>query len=161
MTQNLFLRIDGVEGECGVDGRRGDIQVLSWSHSFNQPTSPTRAATGGGSVEQANHADFSFTKHLDTASVPLMKLCWTGKTVPSAVFTACRADGDALVEYLKVEMTGLIVSNVSVGGGPGDQPTETITLSYGKVRYTYSAQAVPSRGATPSAEHDLTRQMVG
>lgn len=159
MAQNFFLKMDGVEGECPVEGHRQDIHVLSWNHSFNQPTSPNRSSAGGGVVEQANHADFSVTKYMDVASVPLMKLCWNGRTVPSAVFIACRSEGGALEEYLKVEMTDVIVSNISVGGGTGDLSTETVTLSYGAVRYTHRPDPAKSGEAkVKTARHDL-RQM--
>ena len=40
MAQSFFLKMDGVDGECAVEGHKKEIQVLSWSHSFNQPTSP-------------------------------------------------------------------------------------------------------------------------
>lgn len=162
MAQNFFIKIDGIDGESKVDSHDKDIQVLSWSHSFNQPTSATRSSAGGGTVEQANHADFSFTKYLDVASVPLMKSCWNGKTIATATFTAYRSDGDALVEYLKVELTNVLVSNISFGGGTGDMATETVTLSYSKVKYTYTQQKVAGAGndGNKAASHDLSLQKV-
>lgn len=162
MAQNFFIKIDGIDGESKVSGHDKEIQVLSWSHSFNQPTSPTRSSAGGGTVEQANHADFSVTKYMDIASVPLTKACWTGKTIATAVFTAYRSDGDALVEYLKVEMTNVIISNISFGGGTGDMATETVTLSYSKVKYTYTEQKVAGSGndGNKAASHDLSLQKV-
>lgn len=162
MATNFFIKIDGIDGESQVSGHEKDIQVLSWSHSFNQPTSATRSSAGGGTVEQANHADFSFTKYIDVATVPLMKSCWTGKTIKNAVFTTYRSDGDALVEYLKIEMDNVIVSNISIGGGTGDLATETLTLSYSKVKYTYTEQKVPGAGndGNKVASHDLSLQKV-
>ena len=162
MAQNFFIKIDSHDGESKVEGHDKDIQVLSWSHSFNQPTSATRSSAGGGTVEQANHADFSFTKYLDIASVPLMKSCWNGKTIATATFTAYRSDGDALVEYLKVEMTNVLISNISFGGGTGDLATETVTLSYSKVKYTYTQQKVAGAGndGNKAASHDLALQKV-
>lgn len=162
MAQNFFIKIDSIDGESQVTGHTKEIQVLSWSHSFNQPTSATRSSAGGGTVEQANHADFSFTKYMDIASVPLMKACWNGKTNKTAVFTAYRSDGDALVEYLKIEMDNVIVSNLSVGGGTGDLATETVTLSYSKVKYTYTQQKVPGAGndGNKASSHDLALQKV-
>lgn len=159
MAQNFFIRIGDISGESQVEGHKGETQVQSWSHSFSQPSSPTRISNGGGTVEQANHADFSFTKSVDMTSVALMKLCWNGKTVPSAVFTAYRSDGDKLQEYLRAEMTNVIVSNLSVGGGTGDIPAETVTLSYSAVKYT----GTPTSGqnaAPRSAKHDLGLQKV-
>jgi type VI secretion system secreted protein Hcp len=159
----FFIKISDVDGESLVADHAKEIQVLSWSHSFNQPSSAIRSSAGGGTVEQANHADFSFTKYVDSSSVPLMKLCWNGKTSAKAVFTACRSDGDALVEYLKVEMENVIVSNISFGGGTGDLAIETVTLSYGKVTYAYHPQQVPGNGGkgwSLKSSHDLALQKV-
>lgn len=162
MATNFFIKIDGIDGESKVSGHEKDIQVLSWSHSFNQPTSATRSSAGGGTVEQANHADFSITKYVDMSSVPLMKSCWNGKTIKNAIFTAYRSDGDALVEYLKIEMDNVIISNLSIGGGTGDLATETVTLSYSKVKYTYVDQKVVGAGndGNKVSSHDLNLQKV-
>jgi type VI secretion system secreted protein Hcp len=169
MAQNFFLKFSDAElnGEVTAEapsGVKDGIQVLSWSHSFNQPTPPTRSSAGGGTVEQANHADFSITKYIDKASIPLMKVCWNGKTIATATFTACRNDGDTLVDYLQVVMTNVIISNISIGGGTGDLATETVTLSYSKVQYTYQEQKVPGlgtdSGGKKSATHDLNLQKV-
>ncbi len=66
MAANFFLKLETptIEGESTDSTHAKEIQVLSWSHSFNQPTSPTRSSAGGGTVEQANHSDFSITKYL-------------------------------------------------------------------------------------------------
>jgi type VI secretion system secreted protein Hcp len=50
----------------------------------------------------------------------------------------------------------VIVSNISVGGGPGDLPTENVSLAYGSIAYSY-----PAAGETaPAVRHDLTRGIV-
>jgi type VI secretion system secreted protein Hcp len=165
MATNMYIKFEepAVEGESGDSNHAKDIQVLSWSHSFNQPTSPTRTSAGGGTVEQANHSNFSFTKYLDSATDDLLKLCWQGNQVGKVTFSAYRADGDNQpVLYLTVQMEKVIVSNVSIGGGSGDIPTETISLDYAKVTYTYKRQK-PEDGTADGDQpvsHDLILQQV-
>lgn len=163
MAGNFFLKLGDIKGESADSSHTDEIQVLSWSHSFNQPTSPTRSSAGGGTVEQANHSDFSFTKYLDAATDDLLKACWSGKHIDKATVTGYRADGDNKpVEYLKIEMEKVVVSNYSVGGGTGDLPTETVSLSYGKVTYTYTPQKKndgTGSGAEPVSA-DLIKQEV-
>lgn len=161
MAQSFFIKLEGINGDSRADGHRDEIQVLSWSHSFNQPTSAVRFSAGGGTIEQATHSDFTFTKYTDTATTGLLKACWSGKTVKNGVFTAYRSEGDRLVKYLEIEFTGCIVSNFSLGGGAGDLPTETVTLNNSKVRYSYTP-AADERGPaqTQSVEHDLSQQKV-
>ncbi len=165
MASNMFIKIEGpdVEGEAADSDHTNEIQVLSWSHSFNQPTSPVRVSAGSGTVEKANHSDFSFTKYTDSSTDDLLKLCWQGNQIEKCTFTAYRADGDnEPVEYLKIEMEKVIISNVSIGGGTGDVPTETVSLNYGKVTYTYKKQKTEDGTADGDqpVSHDLLTQEV-
>jgi type VI secretion system secreted protein Hcp len=165
MAGNFFLKLEtpNITAESNDSNHVGEIQVLSWSHSFNQPTSATRSSAGGGTVEQANHADFSFTKYIDASTDDLLKMCWSGKQIATGTFTGYRADGDNKpVEYLKIVFTDIIVSNYSISGGTGDLPTETLSMSYGKVTYTYTQQKVAdgTAGGVQPVSHDLIKQEV-
>lgn len=166
MATQFFLKLEepAINGEATDSGHKDELELMSWSHSFNQPTKPTRSTAGGGTVERANHSDFSFTKYVDQATDDLLKMCWSGKQIGKGTFTAYRADGaNNPVKYLEVIMEKIIVSNVSFGGGGGDLPTETVALSYGKVTYNY----IPQKTADGTADgvqpvsHDLITQEVG
>ncbi|HEX8481212.1 MAG TPA: type VI secretion system tube protein Hcp [Allosphingosinicella sp.] len=165
MAVNVFLKFEGpvIKGESTDSRHKDEIQVLSWSHSFNQPTKATRSGAGAGTVEQANHSDFTFSKYLDMATDDLMKYCWNGKQIGKATLSCYRSDGgEESILYLQVEMEDVIVSNISIGGGPGDLPTENISLAYAKVTYTYKAQKPDSgdAGGVQPVSHDLIRQIV-
>jgi type VI secretion system secreted protein Hcp len=143
----------------------GEIEVLSWSHGFVQPTSPTRSAAGAGTVEQATHQNFSFTKYLDAATNDLLKYCWSGKQIGKATLTCYRADGavdNKPVEYLKVVMEHVVISNFSMSGGPGDIPVENVSLDYGIIQYNYKEQkhADGSSDGVKPAKHDLEQRTV-
>lgn len=165
MAGNMFMNIEGpeVKGESTDSEHTDQLQVLSWSHAFNQPTSPTRSAAGGGTVEQANHTDFQFTKYTDAATDDLLKFCWQGNMIDKCTFQAYRADGDNKpVKYLEVVMEHVIVSNISVGGGTGDIPVESVSLSYSKVTYNYIPQKKDDNTAdgVQPVSHDLKLQEV-
>src|SRR5580658_1965466 len=163
MATNFFLQLAGITGESADSAHTGQIQVLSWSHSFNQPTSPTRSSAGGGTVEQANHADFSITKYIDASTDDILKACWTGLQIATATFTAYRSDGTGdSVNYLTIAFTNVIISNYSISGGTGDVPVETVTLSYSKVTYTYTPVTLSdgTGGGAQPVSHDLAAQTV-
>ena len=165
MAANFFLKLETpeIKGESTDASHKDELQILSWSHSFNQPTKPTRSSAGGGTVEQANHSDFSITKYLDAATDDLLKMCWTGKQIGKGTFSAYRADGDnKAIKYLEVIMEKIVVSNISFGGGAGDLPTETVALAYGKVSYNYMPQkdADGTAGGVKPVSHDLMSQEV-
>lgn len=161
MATNFYIKFEGdpeIKGDAATTSHEDEIEIFSWSHSFNQPTKPTRSSSGGHTVEKAQHSDFSFTKYLDSSTDDLLKLCWSGKQMDKAVFTAYRADGeDDAIEYLKVEMEKVVVANMAFGGGAGDLPTENVSLAYGKVTYTYLPQKTEdgTAGENQPVTHDL------
>ncbi len=155
----MYLRFENpeVSGASTAAGHQGEIEVLSWSHGFAQPTSPTRGSAAGGTVEQASHANLSFTKYLDRTTNELLKACWSGKQFGKATLTCFRSDGTSgnrPVQYLEVVMEHVIISNYSVSGGPGDVPVENISLDYGIVQYHYKDQN------TTAARHDLEQRKI-
>lgn len=165
MSTHMFIKIDTIKGESKADGHKEEIEVLSWNHSFNMPSHPQRSTSGGATVEQANHADFAFTKFLDAATDDILKNLWQGTHIKSAVFTAYRADGAKTkgVPYLKIEMTeGVLVSSYTISGSEGGVPMESVSLNYGKVAYTYTPQdqSKGSAGGAQPVSHDLVKRTV-
>jgi len=170
MAINAFMKICGpdVNGGSTSKGHETEIEVLSWNHGFNQPTSAVRSHGGGGTVEKANHQPFTFTKILDSATDDLLKGCWTGQHHDTATLTCYRSSGDTGgnqigVPYLKVEMESVIVSDFQIAGAVGDMPMETVSLTYAKVTYTYTAhdKTKGTVGAAQPVFHDLRDHTVG
>lgn len=165
MSSNMYIVFDGIDGGSTSSGKEKQIEILSWNHGFSQPTSPVRSHAGSGTVEDAHHQNFSFSKYIDSATDDLLKMCWTGKQIPTATVTCYRSGGDsanAQVEYLKVEMTNVIVSHFSISGGPGDVPIENLSLDYGIVKYTYLPQKREdgTGGEQQPIQHDLETRTV-
>lgn len=165
MASNMYIKFTPeLKGESTDANHKDWIEILSWNHSFNQPTSPVRTSAGGGTVERANHSNLSFTKYLDSATDDLLKNLWVGKTLDNATLECYRSDGatNNAVKYLEVKMEMVVISNYSISAGPGDIPVENVSLDYGKVTYTYTPQAEDkgtAEGAQP-VSHDLTKNEV-
>jgi type VI secretion system secreted protein Hcp len=159
MATQMFIKFTGpdVAGDAANANHAGEIEILNWSHGFNQPTSPIRSSAGGGTVERANHMDLSFTKYLDLASVVLMKNCWSGAHHDEVLLSCYRASETGEVKYLEISMKDVVISNVSISGGGGDLPVENYSLAYGDVTYTYTDQAEDSgaAGGNTVASHNL------
>lgn len=168
MAINTFMKIKGpdMNGGSTSKGHETEIEVLSWNHGFNQPTSSIRSAGGGGTVEKANHQAFVFSKMLDSATDDLLKACWSGKHCATATLTCYRSAGEleqmSHVPYLKVEMESVIISDLQVSGSVGDVPMETVALTYAKVTYTYTThdKTGGTVGAAQPVSHDLRTHVI-
>jgi type VI secretion system secreted protein Hcp len=177
MAFDAFLKIDGVPGESTDDKHKDWIEVLSFSHGSNQPSSATASSAGGGTTERVTFDDLMVTKHIDKASAKLHELCASGKHIANVTLQLCRAGGDKL-QYMEVKMEQVIISGVQAtgqaaaaaggGGGAGTStgvdtlPTEQVTFNFGKIKWTYTQQkrADGSGGGNVTGGWDLTANKV-
>jgi type VI secretion system secreted protein Hcp len=165
MATNIYLKIEtpDVKGESTDSKHADQIEVLGWSHSFNQPTSPVRSTAGGGTVERANHSDLTFTKYSDIASTDLLKHCWSGQHFGKMTFQQFRSGGiEGEVEFITVELEDVVISNFSVSAGAGDLPVENISLAYGKATYKYDPadEKTGKKAGNKPVSHDLKTNVV-
>ncbi len=139
MPADDFLQIDGIKGESTDDKHKDWIEVLSYNWGVSQMASASASTSGGGTTQRADFQDFSIVKTLDSSSPTLALACAEGRHIKEVRFEMCRAGGDK-VKYMEYIMTHCIVSSVSVGGGGGGEPTESVTFNYGKIEWNYIKQ---------------------
>ena len=135
---DMFLKIDGIDGESTDSSHKSEIELLSFAYGANQPGS---AGHGGGSgVGKVQVQDFVFSKYFDKASPKLFEACATGKHTPKVVLT-CRKAGGSQQEYLKITFSEVLVSSIQNSGSGGSTlPTESVTLNFSKIEIEYKPQ---------------------
>lgn len=161
MAIDMFLKIDGIDGESLDAQHKNEIDVLAWSWGLSQ--SGTFHTGGGGGSGKVSVQDLSFTHYTDLASCPLMLSCAKGDHLSQAVLTVRKAGGDSPIEYLVVTMKDVMVTSVSQGGSDGeDRLTENVTLNFAKVEATYTAQSKSgSKGASKDFRWDIEANQPG
>jgi len=138
MAVDMFLKIEGIDGESVDKAHAGEIDVLSWSWGMSQ--SGSAHLGGGGGAGKVNVQDLSFTHYVDKSSANLALFCCNGKHVPEVMLTVRKA-GENPLEYLKVKMTDVLISSVSTGGSGGeDRIAETVGLNFAQFNVTYTPQ---------------------
>lgn len=136
---DMFLKIQGIDGESRDEVHRNEIEVLSWSWGMSQ--SGTQTAGGGGGAGKVNIQDLSVTKFLDKSSTKLMLAAAQGKHIPEVKLMLVRAGGERPLEYLVITMTDVRVTSLNTGGSTGeDRMTENITLNFTKMNVEYTEQ---------------------
>jgi len=135
---DMFLKMDGVEGESTDKTHGKEIDVLSWSWGASQ--SGSMAAGGGGGAGKVSMQDLSITKHIDKSSPKLFEALATGKHLKEAKLVL-RSAGGSQVEYLVITLSDVLVSGYSTGGSSGDdRPTESISLNFAQIKMSYVEQ---------------------
>ena len=143
MAQDIYMEVDGMESESTAANTKKGLEILSFSHGVSQPASATVSGAGGRTVEKANHGDFTVTKYIDVTSPTLNLWCCEGRHIKAIKVKMFRADKEGKpVEYMNYIFDDSIISSISVGGGAGDLPIETVTINYGNIQWKYIQQKV-------------------
>ena len=138
MAQDMFLKIDGIQGESADDKHKGWMEINSYEWDVEQPTSISASTAGGGSSERASFGPLIIGKELDKASPKLALACADGTHIKEVILELCRAGGDKL-KYMEYKLSNVIIGSVRVGGSSGI-PNEIVSFNYGKIEWTYTKQ---------------------
>ncbi|MBN7821653.1 type VI secretion system tube protein Hcp [Bowmanella sp. Y26] len=144
MAVDMFIKIEGIEGESKDKAHSKEIDVLAWSWGMSQ--SGSMHIGGGGGAGKVSVQDLSFTHWFDKSSNNLMLYCANGKHIPTATLVVRKA-GENPLEYIKITMTDVLVTSVSTGGSGGeDRLTENVSLNFAKVKVEYKEQSKDGSG---------------
>ena len=136
MAVDMFLKIEGIDGEA-QDAQYGrQIDVLAWSWGASQ-SGTTHFGGGGG---KASFQDLSVTKWTDRSTAILLARLADGRRIDEARLTV-RRGGEKPVTLLVLTMKRLLVTSLSLGGSGGeDRLTENITLNFAEFSFQYVEQ---------------------
>ncbi|MFT4172423.1 MAG: type VI secretion system tube protein Hcp [Rhodocyclaceae bacterium] len=154
MAQDIFLKINGIDGESQDSAHKNEIEIINWGWCVRQESN-MHAGSGGG-AGKATVDDLAFEHYVDRASPNLMKYCLTGKHISEAVLMARKAGGNPL-EYLKFTLTDVIVTLVQPSGSAQDERMrEQVRLSFSKIKQEYVVQnAQGGSGGAVTAGFDI------
>ena len=141
---------DHVKGESSLAGHKGKIELLSFSHGVAMQMTgdiSNSERTSG----RPSHQDFTVVKYLDAASPVLNQACCEGKEFPQVHVIIGRNDDGRLGELMRYTLRGVLISSLSIGGGGGDKPVETLTLNYNKIEWRFTSQR-PEHGKEQSVD---------
>ena len=138
MAVDMFLKLEGVNGESKDKAHTKEIDILSWS--WGMSNSGSAHVGGGAGSGKVSVQDLSVTKYLDSSSAPLMLSCCNGEHFGSAVLTVRKA-GEKPLEYLTIKLQEVVITSVTTGASGGDDRlTENVTLNFAKVKVEYLPQ---------------------
>lgn len=153
-TDSYFLKLDGVPGDSTDAAHKGEIQLLAFSWGVSNPGSAS--SSGGAGAGKANFSDFNFTAHTSKASPLLMLNTATGKHLKSATLTGSRRVRGGSQDFLKIELTEVLITSYQQGASGGELPTDSSSLRFGKIKYTFESQSPNGTpGTTTSATWDI------
>jgi len=158
----LLMKFDPeIPGTSTFSKFEKQIELLSFSHGVAMQITGDISSSERTSGKP-NHQDFTVTKYLDQSSPKINEACCTGETFKSVEIMVGRNDKGAVLPLIKYTLKNVVLSSVSIGGGGGDKPVETVTMNYNHITWDFHHQA--PEGSQPShvdASWDLARNTNG
>ncbi|GAA5179122.1 type VI secretion system tube protein Hcp [Niveibacterium umoris] len=143
--KDIYVQFKGkydIKGESRDSEHKEWLEVSSWSHLIRQPKSATASTSGGHTAERCEHGEMIFVKDLDLTSPRIWEACSAGHTFDEVTIDFMRADGDKRVKYLEIKLKHVLLASVTPSVAGEGIPTETFTLAYAAVQWTYTAQDI-------------------
>ena len=135
---DMFLELDGIQGESLDQQHQGWIELLSFSSGIGRAVS-SGSSGGPREVGNVNFSDITVTKTLDRASVPLRQAITQGQNIPFARIEFTKsAGGGQRVTFFEIMLDNVIVSSISTSAASGGSiPVESLSLNFTKIEWTY------------------------
>ncbi len=128
---DMFLKIDGIEGESTDEGHEGEIQVESLQWGVDNKV---KNRGGGGGPGKVTIQDLSFLIEFEKASPKLMEACAEGKQIPEAVLTLRKGSND---KYLTITLTDVIISSYETETSMKTAQLDKVSLNFSKIEFEY------------------------
>jgi type VI secretion system secreted protein Hcp len=129
MAVDMFLKLDGIEGESKDHKHAGEIELLSFSWGVSNDSK--LGCAGGQGTGKVTFHDFSIVKRVDSTTPKLMLSCATGEHIKSGLITVRKA-GEKPIEYLKIKLEDVLISSAQSGGSGASEPMEQVTLNFAR-----------------------------
>jgi type VI secretion system secreted protein Hcp len=139
MSVEIYLKINGVDGEAPTKGFEKHIELHSFSMGASNP-SGVSAGTGSG-AGKVDISSLNLQKSVDLASAKLFQQCCSGKHFDDATIVCREAGGDSPVDYWTIKLKQVFVDNISWGASSGGgKPSETVSISFAEIKFEYYSQ---------------------
>lgn len=129
MAVDMFLKIDGIEGDARDARHKGEIEILSFS--WGATNTASHGTGGGGGAGKVVAGDFSIMKALDKATPKLFERMCEGSHLPEVnVSVGSASVKGEQVEFLKIKLTDVLISSYQTGGSGGALPVESLSFNF-------------------------------
>ncbi|MGC4088538.1 MAG: type VI secretion system tube protein Hcp [Polyangiaceae bacterium] len=145
MATDMYLKLEGIEGEALDSSHAAEIDVQSFDYGATQ--SATAHEGGGSTSGRADVHDLTIVKHVDKSSPLLFSLCCSGQHIPKATLSIRKAGGKKPIDYLVITLEQVLVSSFKAGAqGSSDRVSETMVLNFATIKIDYTPQKEDGTG---------------
>lgn len=141
---DMFLKLDGVEGESPDPGHKSEIQIEGFSMSARHARDvATNMPTGA-----AHWSPLTIRARIDKSTPKLFQKLAKNEKIPTATLT-CRKAGKEQFEYFKIILSEVLIVRVQPGElDVGDQKIPSCEFDLGYAKIEMQAKEQTTTGPT-------------
>ena len=146
MAQEIYLYLDGIDGESNKSGAEKWIEIFSFSNGMTNHSS-VAAGTGSG-AGKVEFSSISVTKQLDLSSAKLALNNMKGTHIAKGTLIVRQAGGGETTQtYFQYDLQQVFVDSISWGGAAGGgKPSESVSFSFSQIQISYWQQDATGKG---------------
>ena len=140
MSAEVFLKLDGIQGESKKDGHADEIEVFRFSWGASNPSS-VAFGTGSG-AGKVDFSSLSIQTQVAKQSPKLFAACAAGTHIKTGQLTVRESGGgEKPQDFLIYKLEEVFIDSVSWGAAAGGgKPSESVSMSFKKITMEYSPQ---------------------
>ena len=149
---DMFVKLDGVDGESTDDRHRGWIQAFSVQTGIATPQ--VNPGSGAGAAKP-HFSDLHFAHHIDKASPTLAMHAAGGSRIKTVVLEFRRTNSREV--FYKITLTDVVITSIAVNV-TGDSVGEQVALAFSRIEWEAREQR-PDGTTVPGTKGgwDVTR----
>ncbi len=137
----IYMQFPNATGSVTTQGFQGWIELTSAAFGMDRPSDSRFGTSSYAATGKLQVHPITVTKRTDSASPQLTIAALQGtfdKTVNIAFTVTAQGGGMSNLMSYKLTNCGISSAQTSGGGGADGTPTETYTLSFGEIQFTFN-----------------------
>ena len=144
---DIYMKIDGVQGESTVTGRAGQIEVGDFTFGVTAPAA-TNTTSMGISTGKPKFQEVTVKKFFDSATDETLKMLGTSKSFNSIVIEVTKANGDHQQNYVRYTFTNCFITGDNMVVSGEDEISEAVSFIYKGIKVDYFKSGADGKVAT-------------
>ncbi|MDR6879769.1 type VI secretion system tube protein Hcp [Bacillus sp. 3255] len=151
---DVYLKLDGIEGESQARGFEKWIEVQSFSFDVHNTAAGASTSGAGSSAGKAVPSTILLNKNFDASSIPLFLNTVTAKSLEKGQIVFVPSGSEDRKPVITIDLEKVNVSSFSMY-----ETNETIELSYGSIAIKYNMVGPTGKVTTVTGGWDFTKNV--
>ena len=153
----IYMKFGSIDGDVTTDGFKNWIELSSFQWGVGRGIGSAAGGLKNREGSEPSISEATVTKRMDKSSPKLFQDAVGGDLDAKVKITFTTTAKDKVEKFLEFELENTGLSGYSVSSG-GDMPSESFSLNFSKVVWTFIAKDAKVGGSPEKVGWDLTTQ---